>query len=69
MCRREDWFKLVFKTRCRCCRREDWYIILKSLCVFGFHLMEVGILSGCSILLKRVCAVVSIGLPEPPGPP
>jgi len=36
---------------------------------FGFRLVEVGILSGCSILLKRMCADVRIGLPEPPSPP
>jgi len=60
-----SWF---LKTRWRCCRREDWYIRLKTLCVFGFRLVEAGILSACSILLKRMCAVM-IGLPEPPGPP
>ena len=43
------------------CRREDWYIILKWLC-FGFRLVEVGILSGWSILLKRVFVAVRIGI-------
>ena len=59
-------FAAVLKTRCRrCCRRDDWYIILKSLC-FGFRVVEVGMFSGCSILLKSMCADVRIGLPEPP---
>jgi len=43
------------------CRRDDWYIILKRLC-FGFRLVEVGILSGWSILLKRVFVAVKIGI-------
>jgi len=56
------------------CRREDWYIILKRV-EFGFRLVEVGILSGCSILLIKVVmrSVAGRGLvyssPETPGPP
>ena len=29
---------------------------------FGFRLVEVGILSGCSILLKRMCSGVKVGI-------
>ena len=52
----------VVKTRCRrCCRRDDWCIILKILC-FAYRLVEVGILSGWSILLKKVFVALRIGI-------
>jgi len=35
---------------------------IKKVVCFGFRLVEVGILSGCSILLKRMCAAFRIGL-------